>query len=225
VADDPLKRPGSMGDAARARIGAVHRRTPPRGYPIEVDPEVTPGPQPVPRNLDEIGQALDALAQRAHRSRHDSDRLDRIETRLGDVDRESTQTATLLTQSVWPGLKKTMGDLDGLLQRQSEAFAEQKAFFDREWPEVLRSLGELAKGLATLRRELDHLATDQRATDKRVDANERRTSLVEQRVQALETTAAVEQRVVALTGKQKAVYGGIATILSFLSGLASRFFT
>lgn len=223
---DPPKRPGTMGDAARAAIGAPHRRTPRPGYPVEIDPEVTPPPQRVPATLADLSVAVDQLAMDAYRSRHDHERLDAVEIRMGDLNRDSVETGALLREFVVPGLKDTLGRVDGILERLADLFAQQKQFFEREWPEVLRTVAELGRDLSRTERALAKLTDAHDQLEGRVEYMAADARKANDRISALETRQAVATGVQqALTTKQK-VGGGIAVAIGgFVSGLLSKYLT
>lgn len=223
--DVPPKRASSMGDAARVAVGAVHRRTPPPGVPVAIEHDVTPPPVRVPPSPDELAAAVHQLALSQYEARHDHEALKALEARMRDRERDSAEVGALLHGFIMPGLKDTLGRVDGLLQKQAEVFAQQKQFFESQWPEVLRTIGELGRGLGRAERDIDRLGGDVEELGEKHTALAQRMTAAENRVQALETHNAVEQRALVLTRGQKAALGGGAAILSFLSGLISQFLT
>lgn len=214
-----------MSDAARADIGRVHRRTP-QEFPVYVEPEVTPPPRPVPPSPDDLAKAVYRLELAQYEARHDHERLDGLVKRVGDLGRDSIETGALLTQFLVPGLKDMMGRVDGLLHKQAEVLAQQRQFFEREWPEVLRTVAEIGRDLSRTERALAKLTDAHEQLEQRVDVAVADARKANDRIAALETKNAVDTGVShALTKKQIAGGGLAVTAGGFIAGLLSRFFT
>ena len=110
-----------------------HRRTPAAGYPVHVDPELTPPPQEMPRpesrdGYDSISPPIreqlialaDGLGQVTHAvgkiwdARNDGTRLDRIDDKLAAVAAMLTRHQTILDDNLIPQLDRWRATTDEL---------------------------------------------------------------------------------------------------------------
>ena len=225
-----------MGDDERVAIGKVHRKTPPRGYPLHVDPELTPPPSepPRPESLDgydriepEVRDQLRLLADglgdvtaaigKVWNSRNDSARIERLEAKIDGFSKMTTQHAAQLDEFVMPAVKSLMGRVDLLLSGQERRNSQLEQFFEKELPRVERLLDGLAQSLKDLIERLGRLETSkEKLTDNvgslalRLNAAETRDASLEHRIAALELrnrdSDTGDKREVAITKRQQRLF-------------------
>lgn len=125
---DKARRAATHGDRNDSR-----RRTPAAGYPVHIDPELTPPPQEMPRPATRhgydsipapIAAQLDALADglgqvtnavgKIWDARNDGTRLDRIDDKLAAVAAMLTRHQTILDDNLIPQLDRWRATTDEL---------------------------------------------------------------------------------------------------------------
>jgi hypothetical protein len=213
-----------MSDADRA---LAHRRTPPRG--VEIDDEVTPPPQEPPRaasieDLAAVVAELTRWVQPMAPLRHDVGQLGRVDHKLDTLLATVAQQGVVQETFIMPALKSTMGSVDLLLSHYEANKIRQAHFYDREWPAAAKKIDDLGERIGRVERAVEKASDRQEASDERVAEVGRRTHGNSERLKAIETNARVEAGVQqALTNKQKAAVGGVASVLGALAGWLSQY--
>lgn len=191
----------------RARSHHDHTRTPTRGVPLEVDPEVTPPPQmpPVPVRArtptpDELRLELDAL--RAHQTvltdavervwdaRHMTKRMDAVELDLKSNTRSTIRMEAVLAELVVPQIKETMAKLDLCVHHMAAG------------GHVASSVTALGAKLDDLRTAIGVVTLEQATAAERFDAHDARDREIEKAVRSIDKRVDVlEQRNDVAAGK------------------------
>lgn len=235
-----------MGDEERAAIGRVHRKTPARGFPHHVDPELTPPPQepPRPESLDgydriepEVRDQLRLLADglgsvtaglgRLWDTRHDPARIDRLEAKIDGFSKYTIQHSEQLDKFVLPAIKAAMsrmesaeGRIGALLVQQERHSGQMDTFFDKEWPRTEKLIDGLAVSLRDLVDRFGRIETSLTGLSARVTAVEGRDTALEQRVTALELrnrdADAGDRRQAKLFSLARVVFVGVVGVVGFV---------
>lgn len=202
-----IRKPGAFaGDTDRANIGRRHR-TPPGGasIPTEVDPEMTPPPQPIPspEQLDgfyqlepQVQEQLKLLAGGLDRvrdavgqmwgSRKDGERLDKIEQKLDVSAGYNKEHGTMLHEFVLPGIKGLMGRLDILLTSHETGKVRTELFWSDQWPSAVESLKAITERLGRVERMQEDQGRDIRDLSRQISIVTSTTLTLDQRVTSLE---------------------------------------
>ena len=168
--DKPRRARTHAGDDERAMIGAKHRRTPASGIPVEVDPEVTPPPGPVPspaelvegytsiprptrESIELQGRAIENLTAAVGKvwdARNDAEALARVEhltssqsARIDKLIEGISQTHATVDQFLMPAVKMMQGQLASLVSAHEQSRVKVTQFWDSEWPRAVKTLGEI----------------------------------------------------------------------------------
>jgi hypothetical protein len=165
-------------DDKRAAHGKVRRKTPPHGYPVAIDSELTPPPQPVAidsgntveQNLELVADGLGQVTAAVGRlwdSRNDSERIDKINEQLRTLSADVTKLLTQFGTFIEPFAKQTMGRIGILEERAANVAATTGSFFGREWPNFVETVGQLNQSLGSL-------VTTSKLLDQELDAIKKR---------------------------------------------------
>lgn len=227
-----------MDDTARAMVGKSSRRTPPSGYPIQIDPEATPPPmEPPPLATlaamdqgDAIAELRGAIADntaaiaRVWDQRHAAEQLERVIERIDGLMKGTTRAVTLVDEFILPETKKLQGIVGELVVHQER----NGALWAREWPQALQRLDAVIARIGAIEtsqrdqaREItalrEDIARDARATSQRIGTADLRLVAVEGKVAALEL--ARHDKSVG-DKRQRRLFGLAVAAVSFLAGVA-----
>lgn len=159
------------------RHARVSRPTPPRGYPLPIDPELTPPPIPVELDADadmeqQLRQLAEGLGQNTAAigklwdARKDSGRIDKLDAKLDGLANDLAAMTALLKGFLEPQMKAVHTHLRYLAGRLAKEDGLSEAFYSREWPSALKTIEKL---------------------DGHVDALDTSTKLLAQEVGAIKT--------------------------------------
>lgn len=234
----PPRARSHWGDTQRAEFGSEARRTPPKGIPVEIDPEVTPPPQPPPA-LNELEQ-MDVRAQiaalqasqdenaralgRVWEQRHASGQLATIVERIDALISGSARVNAIVEELIKPGYYEMLKRLDAHEQRNHR----MDLFWSEQWPKTVASL----EGLTSSHARLDtafhaHVASDLQAFDQLAKLHEALASRVYSVELAYKTSdlrmvtlERGDQDMALLSKRDKWWFAAIAGVVGFVAGFA-----
>jgi hypothetical protein len=224
----PRQRSKGVFETDTQRNQKVLRRTPPSGYPVEIDPENTPPPQPAPTadllQTMPLEQQVLALAQvqashmaaieHEQRIRHEGEELGRVKAQIeaiSAISHDAVRTSTIVTETIMPLMRNLTDEVKALNSAQSMNTARREEFVN-EWGRLQQSLGGLVLRLQNVEKLASAIEGIQRALDDHVRTTASRFQAIEARVTTIEqhrTTANAVTKALSRRDKAKRA-GGIA---------------
>lgn len=235
--DPQYPRPRTKGvfETDEQRNQKAMRRTPPGGYPIEIDPENTPPPQPAPQPeqlqrmpLEEQILAI-AQVQASHvaaieheqRIRHEGEEIGQLKARveaISAISHDAVRTSAIVTETIMPLMRSLTEEIKNLNQAQALNQARRDEFVN-EWERLQKSIGGLIVRLQNVEKIAEHVDGIQRQVEEHIRTTGTRFQALEQRMTTMEQTRHTEKAVTkALSRRDKAKRGAGYAGLAGLGG-------
>lgn len=235
----PRQRTKGVFETDEQRNQKAMRRTPPGGYPIEIDPENTPPPQPAPQpeqlQAMSVEQQILAIAQvqashvtaieHEQRIRHEGEEIGQLKARveaISAISHDAVRTSTIVTETIMPLMRSLTDEVRALNHAQALNQARRDEFVN-EWERLQKSIGGLIVRLQNVEKIAEHVDGIQRQVEEHIRTTGTRFQALEQRVTTMEQTRHTEKAVSkALSRRDKAKRAGGLTALAGLGGAVAE---